>query len=94
MTDNGPRVTLKASLSSLCSGELKLGISELWLLSIALLQIMFYQCMKFQDDSFSSLEDVAQKKIPSGMIIGQLLKNLEPVSQQTLPTILEVVGNV
>ena len=46
-------------------------VSELLSLCTALLHNMFYQCMKFQAESFSTLEDVAQTKLQREIIKGQ-----------------------
>ena len=41
----------------------KLWVTEFWFLYSTLLHKLFYQCMKFQIDSFCSLEVMAKTKI-------------------------------
>ena len=40
-------------------------VAELWFLCTALLHHMFYQCLKFQVDSFYNLEVMAHARIQS-----------------------------
>ena len=49
-------------------------VSELWFLYMTLFHNVLYQCMQFQVNSFSSLENVACKKIQNEIINGRVLK--------------------